>query len=80
MHKDLKLKWKEWDLIQGGLRSFEAAEWKAIDKGCECFMECDPHDEIGCFSETTIHMLRELMSKIEIIKGTLWAAEMGLKE
>lgn len=80
MHKDLKLKWKEWDMISGGLECFLEHEWRMIEQGCECYHECRIDSKTGCYDESTINMLRKLKSKIEIIKGTLWAAEMGLKE
>lgn len=80
MHKDLKLKWKEYDMISGGLECFLEHEWTMIEQGCECFNECDPNDGKGCYDETTIDMIKQLQAKIEIIKGTLWAFEMGLKE
>ena len=73
------LKWKDWDMITGGLECFLEHEWTMIERGCECNIECDSNKAVGCYDETTIDMLRKLQSKIESIKKTLWASEMGLK-
>lgn len=71
---------KEWDVIMGGLEAFEAAEWKAIDKGCECIHECDPlmiHS--GCFDETQIKIIQTLMQKIHVIHKTMEYFEKELR-
>lgn len=71
---------KEWDVILGGLEAFEAAEWAAIDKGCECVHECDPLvTNEGCYDERQIKILQRLMMKVDVIKKTMEYFEKELR-
>jgi len=62
----------EWDVILGGLGAFEMAEWKAIEQGCNCNVECDPlivHR--GCYDQTQINIIQDLYEKVFLIKKTM---------
>lgn len=62
----------EWDVILGGLSAFEIAEWIAIEKGCECNVECDPLIvNKGCYDQTQIDIIQDLYDKVFLIKKTM---------
>lgn len=72
---------KEWDVILGGLEAFEAAEWAAIEKGCECVHECDPlFTDRGCYDHYQINILQQLMMKVNLIKKTMEYFEKELRD
>jgi hypothetical protein len=64
------LKWRDWDMITGGLEAFIANE--------ENWLE-DSDRDIARGANEMIIKLETLSRKIEVIKRKLWIEEMGLK-
>ena len=63
------LKWREWDMISGGLEAFINDEEIWLD---------DDRPSVVKNTQETLDQLQSLLRKIEAIKKTLWASEMGL--
>jgi len=63
------LKWKEWDMISGGLEAFICNEEDWLT---------DERPEVVKSTEETIEKLNTLMRKVEVIKRKLWRTEMGM--
>ena len=63
------LKWREWDMISGGLEAFINDEEIWLD---------DDRPSVVKNTEETLDQLQSLLRKVEAIKKTLWASEMGL--
>ena len=63
------LKWKEWDMISGGLEAFIHNEEIWLD---------DNRASVVKNTEETLDQLQSLLRKVEAIKKTLWSSEMGL--
>tara|TARA_R110000796_G_scaffold30082_2_gene80623 strand:- start:105 stop:317 length:213 start_codon:yes stop_codon:yes gene_type:complete len=63
------LKWREWDMISGGLEAFINNEEIWLD---------DDRPSVVKNTQETLDQLQSLLRKIEAIKKTLWASEMGL--
>ena len=64
------LKWKDWDMLSGGLEAFIYNEEVWLD---------DNRESVVKNTEQTLDQLETLLRKVEAIKKTLWASEMGLK-
>ena len=63
------LKWREWDMISGGLEAFINDEEIWLD---------DDRPSVVKNTQETLDQLQSLLRKVEAIKKTLWASEMGL--
>jgi len=63
------LKWREWDMISGGLEAFINDEEIWLD---------DDRPSVVKNTQETLDQLQSLLKKVEAIKKTLWASEMGL--
>lgn len=63
------LKWREWDMISGGLEAFINDEEMWLD---------DDRPNVVKNTKETLDQLQSLLRKVEAIKKTLWASEMGL--
>jgi hypothetical protein len=64
------LKWKEWDMLSGGLEAFISDE--------EAWLDDDRPNVVKCTKET-IDQLETLLRKVEVIKRKLWRTEMGME-
>jgi hypothetical protein len=64
------LKWREWDMLSGGLEAFISDEEAWLD---------DDRPNVVKNTKETLDQLETLLRKVEAIKNTLWASEMGLK-
>lgn len=64
------LKWRDWDMLSGGLESFISDEEYWLD---------DDRPSVVKNTKETLDQLETLLRKVEAIKKTLWASEMGLK-
>jgi hypothetical protein len=75
------LRSKEWDVICGALLQAKDNEWEAIERGCECRLECDPNENYkGCFDETQIEIIESLFDKVNLIKRGMEEFEKLLEE
>ena len=63
------LKWREWDMISGGLEAFINDEEIWLD---------DDRPSVVKDTQETLDQLQSLLRNVEAIKKTLWASEMGL--
>jgi hypothetical protein len=64
------LKWKDWDMISGGLEAFISDEEAWLD-------DCRPEVVKGAVE--TIQKIQITMRKVEVIKRKLWRTELGME-
>jgi len=64
-----ELKWKEWDMISGGLEAFIENEEEWLD---------DSRPDVVEMTEVTLLKLRKLMARVDTIKRKVWRQEMGM--